>query len=178
MTRTTKNNAESTGTSTRTQCETSLTKLETTLDPPNKARRTENGKTNRPDDRNAPPRDSPAIRKGRKYVLDNRPSIDALVLAGTSLLDTTTGDIYNPGSDDGTDDKHEQQLPFFPETTPDPNASSPPPDSINEEDDDDMTDVEMPQQPPQPPPQQPPPPPPDRQQLDQQAQAGQVRKII
>ncbi|KAJ7854133.1 hypothetical protein B0H13DRAFT_2579213 [Mycena leptocephala] len=148
----------------------SSTKNRVTLEPPNKARRTENGKTNRPDDRNAPPRDSPEVRKGRIYNPAIRPSIDALVLGGPSSLNTTTGDIYTPGSEDDSDDEHGYVLPFFPGTTPDPSASSPPPESINEEDDDNMTDVDMqaPPQPQQPPPRQPPPPQ-DQQQLDQQA---------
>ncbi|KAJ7853089.1 hypothetical protein B0H13DRAFT_2359201 [Mycena leptocephala] len=142
------------------------------LDIPNKARHTENGETSCPDDRNTPPRDSPAVRKGRTYNPAVHPSIDALVLTGPLLLNTTTDDIYNPGSEDSSDDEHDYVLPFFPETTPDPNTSSPPPESINEDDNNNMTDVNM-QAPPQP---QQPPPPQDQQQIDQQAQTAQQQQ--
>jgi hypothetical protein len=128
----------------------------------NKVCHGENGKTNHPDNRNAPPHDSPEVRKGHIYNPAICPSLDTLVLAGPSLLNTTTSNIYNPGSED----EHDYVLSFFPETTLEPNTLSPPPESINNEDNIDMQALLLLQQPLQ----QPPPP-----LLDQQVQIAQVQ---
>ncbi|KAJ7111942.1 hypothetical protein C8R44DRAFT_933207 [Mycena epipterygia] len=85
-----------------------------------------------PADRNASPRDTPAARK--TYHSANPPRIDALVLAGPSRLETTSGDTYRPSSDeDNSDDERDRPRRPLPtralwntSTTP---AQSPPPQS-------------------------------------------------
>ncbi|KAJ7494138.1 hypothetical protein FB451DRAFT_1551308 [Mycena latifolia] len=100
-----------------------------------------------PADRDATPRDTPRARKRYQHV--NPPDITPLNYAGPSL-ETSSSNIYNPGSDDDTSDDEKTSRPTRPlparphrdaSLTPAPSTSaqSPPPQS-DVDADDDMSD--------------------------------------